>query len=115
MKPTSNFTNNLFRRSITTDNPDIKPNKGIEERLNYHFLLKQPRQRVHTNSFTGMFFWLFSLKSLGFKASLVSACLLYFLFIGNINEQRQNEQFTDTCQVSKTAVDTFYMSKDSCK
>jgi len=104
----------LFRKIISGDNPGIKPNKAIEGRLNYYFLLKQPRRKVHMNSFGDMFIWLLSMKSFGIKASLASICLLYFLFMGNINNNNQRSNISDTSQISTAVIDTFSLTKDSC-
>lgn len=105
----------LFREIVSKDHPDIKPDKAIAERLNYYYLLKQPHRRVHMNSFAGMFVWLFSLKSIGIKASLISVCFLYFLLLGNVSNQNQNQKLSDTSQVSAAVIDTFSLSIDSCK
>ncbi len=107
--------NKLFREIISRDNPDIKPDKTIEERLNYYYLLKQPHRKVHMNSFAGMFVWLFSMKSFGVKASLVSVCLLYFLFLGNMNNTDQHKNDSNINRISSTAIDTFCLTKDSCR
>jgi hypothetical protein len=108
-------SNKLFREIVSKDNPDIKPDKAIAERLNYYYLLKQPHRKVHMNSFMGMFVWLFSMKSFGIKASLVSVCLLYFLFLGNMNNNDQSQNSSDTSQISAAAIDTFSLTKDSCR
>jgi hypothetical protein len=105
----------LFRNSMMKDNPHIEPDKAIEYRLNHYFLMKRSSHKVHSNSFEGLFVWIFSLKSLGLKAGFATVCLAYFLFIGNINTKTVNQQFSDTCQVNTVAVDTNYMVKDTCK
>jgi|ERR1035437_3918212 hypothetical protein len=115
MRTRFDHSNKLFREIISGDNPDIKPDKAIEERLNYYYLLKQPHRKVHMNSFAGMFVWLFSMKSFGVKASLISVCLLYFLFLGNMNNNNQSQNSSDTSQISSAAIDTFSLTKDSCR
>lgn len=115
MRTRFDHTNKLFREILSKDDPGIKPDKAIAERLNYSYLLKQPYRKVHMNSFAGMFVWLFSMKNFGIKASLVSICLLYFLFLGNMNNNEQNQNLSDTSQVSSAVIDTFSLTKDSCK
>ena len=91
MKYKFSHIDDLFVSAVTNDNPGIKPNKAIEERLNYYYMIKQPTSKTHMNSFSGMFIWLFSMKSFGFKASVASACIVYFLFLGNIKNNDQNQ------------------------
>jgi hypothetical protein len=100
---------------VSSDNPGIEPNKAIEERLNHYFMIKQPSRKIHMNSFGGMLVWLFSMKSLGFKASLVSACLAYFLFFGNIKNNPSNPGYSDSCQIHTLVADTNLIVKDTCK
>ena len=108
-------TYHLFRKSILKDNPDIEPDKAIEGRLNYYFLMKKSSHKVHSNSFAGVLIWLFSMKALGLKAGFATVCLAYFLFLGNINTKTVHQQYSDTCQLNTLAVDTNYMVKDTCK
>jgi hypothetical protein len=115
MKTRFNLSNRLFKEIISGDNPDIKPDKAIEERLNYYYLLKQPQRKVQMNSFTGMFVWLFSMKSFGIKAGLVSVCFFYFLFLGNMNHNDQSQNYSDTSHISSAVIDTFSLTKDSCR
>lgn len=105
----------MFRNSILKDNPGIEPDKAIEDRLNYYFLMKKSSHKVHSNSFEGVFIWLFSLKALGLKAGFATVCLAYFLFLGNMNTKTVNQQYSDTCQLNTLAVDTNFIAKDTCK
>lgn len=114
MKKNTN-TDRLFRNIVIKDNPGIDPERAVGERLNYYFLMKKSTHKVHSNSFEGLFIWIFSLKALGLKAGFVSACLAYFLFLGNINTKTVNQQYSDTCQLNTVAIDTNYMVKDTCK
>jgi hypothetical protein len=115
MKNKFNHTNYLFSNAIKADMADLKPNKAIEERLNYYFMLKRSSHKVHSNSFSGMFVWLLSLKGLGIKAGFATICLTYCLFFGNIKDNNNIPQFSDTCQITPQLVDSFYLAKDSCK
>ena len=115
MKTKFSPIDNMFRKSVHQDNPAIEPDPAIAERLNYYYSLKQPARKLHANSFGGMFIWLFSLKSAGFKAGFVSVCLAYFLFVGDIKNNTGIPEMSDTCQVHSLLVDTSYMAKDTCK
>ncbi len=114
MKKCTN-TDYLLRNSIINDNPGIEPDKSVEDRLNYYFLMKKSCYKVHSNSFAGALIWLFSMKALGLKAGCATVCLAYFLFLGNINTKTVHQQYSDTCQLNTLAVDTNYMIKDTCK
>lgn len=61
------------------------PDKGIEERLMYSFMLKNSRSRVKQNSFASFFGWAFSAESLGLKTGLVSAILFFSVMNYQIN------------------------------
>ncbi len=115
MKNKFGHTDDLFRNIVMNDNPGIKPIKAIEERLNYYYLLKQPTRKVHSNSFSGMFIWLFSMKSLGLKTSFISAGLAYLLFFGNIKNNPSNPGYSDSCQIHTLVADTNFTVKDTCK
>jgi len=115
MKTKFNPAHHLFRKAIMQDSPAIEPNPAIAERLNYYYTFKQPTRKLYSNSFAGMFVWLFSLKGVGLKAGFVSACLAYFLFVGNIKNNVGLQDLSDTCQVHQMLIDTNYLAKDTCK
>jgi hypothetical protein len=115
MKNKLSHDENLLRSTVSNDNPGIKPNKAIEERLNYYYTIKQPNREIHMNSFGGMFIWLFSMKSLGLKASFISAGLAYLLFFGNIKNDPSNPGYSDSCQIHTLVADTNFIVKDTCK
>lgn len=108
--------NDLFRKAIVADCPDLKPDRNIESNLNYYFMLKNPSRKVQSNSFVGLLVWLISFKDIGLKAGFASACLAGFLFFGSIKNEGNVQYPHDTCQVSTPLlVDTFYTTQDSCK
>jgi len=115
MKSKYNPTDNLFRKATNLDNPSISPDPSTIERLNYYYSLKQPMRKLHANSFSGMFLWLFSIKGVGVKAGFVSVCLTYFLFMGNIKNNPGLPETSDTCQIRSLLVDTSYVVKDTCR
>ena len=62
-----------------------EPNKAIEDRLMYAFLLKNSRAGVKQNSFSNFAGWLFSGQSVALKTVMVSMVVFFSIF---------NSQFT---------------------
>jgi hypothetical protein len=62
-----------------------EPDKAIEDRLMYAFLLKNSKDRVMQNSFSSLAGWLFSGQSFALKTVMVSMIIFFSLF---------NNQFT---------------------
>jgi len=62
-----------------------EPDKTIEDRLMYSFLLQNSRSKVKQNSFGNFFGWIFSAQGLGLKIGLVTLVLFFSVF---------NNQFT---------------------
>jgi hypothetical protein len=59
------------------------PDRGIEDRLMYSFMLKSAHSKVRQNSFSNFFGWLLSFQSIGLKTGLVSVVL----FLSVMNNQ----------------------------
>jgi hypothetical protein len=74
------YNNNIFKKAVISDNPAIEPDAAIKHRLGYYFNLQHSRHKVHSNSFTGLFSWIFSSQSLVFKSGL-AIVMLFFLFL----------------------------------
>lgn len=62
-----------------------EPDKAIEDRLMYSFLLKNSGSKLKQNSFVSFFGWLFSAQSLGLKTGLVSLVLFFSVINNQIN------------------------------
>lgn len=62
-----------------------EPDKAIEDRLMYSFLLKNSSSKVRQNSFGSFFGWIFSAQSLGLKTGLVSLILFFSVMNNQIN------------------------------
>jgi hypothetical protein len=62
-----------------------EPNKAIEKRLEYSFLLKNSASKLRQNSFGNFFGWIFSGQSLVLKTGLVSAALFFFVMNSQLN------------------------------
>jgi len=114
MKNKFSQNESILRNVLLSDAPAIKPDKAIEERLAYHFLLSHPIRRISMNSFAGMFNWIFSLRNFGFKAGLASAMLSYMLLFGNIKNDPDGLKYSDGFQINTLAVDTNFTFKDTC-
>ena len=71
----------LFARLLQNDHIG-EPDKAIEDRLMYSFLLKNSGSKLKQNSFAYFFGWLFSAESLGLKTGLVSV-ILFFSIMNN--------------------------------
>ena len=62
-----------------------EPDKAVEDRLMYAFLLKNSRVKVRQNSFSSFAGWLFSGQSFALKTVMVSMVVFFSIF---------NSQFT---------------------
>lgn len=60
-----------------------EPDKTIEDRLMYSFLLKNSGSKLRQNSFSSFFGWMLSGQNLGFKTGLVTV----ILFLSIMNNQ----------------------------
>jgi len=71
-----------------------EPDKAIEDRLMYAFLLKNSKDRVRQNSFSSFAGWLFSGQSFALKTVMVSMVVFFSIF---------NSQFTfDSGKISSS-------------
>lgn len=113
MKSARHTFDEMLRSSIENDSLDIIPDKAIEQRLQYHFMLKNGVYKVRANSFASFACWLFSVQSLGIKTTLVSVCMVGMLLRGNFHSSSKINRTTDTCQVFPMLVDSNYLAKDS--
>jgi hypothetical protein len=74
----------MFSKALRNDRIG-EPDKDIENRLMYAFLLKGNRAKVRQNSFSSFAGWLFSGQSFALKTVMVSMVLFFSIF---------NSQFT---------------------
>lgn len=72
----NNNIDQFFTRLLGKDHVG-EPDKAIEDRLMYSFMLKNSQSKVKQNSFASFFGWAFSAESLGLKAGLISAVLFF--------------------------------------
>lgn len=101
----------LFAELLRNDRAG-EPDKAIEDRLMYSFMLKNADHGLHQNSLSGFAGWLFSAKSFGLKVALVSVVLFFsvvnsqFIFNpskANLSDTLSNQQmlFTDTAHFNQ--------------
>jgi hypothetical protein len=62
-----------------------EPEKAIEDRLMYSFMLKNSRSKLKQNSFASFFGWIFSVQGLGLKTGLVSVVLFFSIMNNQLN------------------------------
>lgn len=81
-----------------------QPEKGIEDRLMYSFMLKNSRSGVKQNSFASFFAWAFSTESLGLKAGLISAILFFSVMNYQTNIELGNIMSNDSLFTKRVLV-----------
>jgi hypothetical protein len=81
-----------------------EPNKAIEDRLMYSFLLKNSSSKVKQNSFVSFFGWIFSAQSMGLKTGLVSVVLFFSLMNNQLNVDHGTITSTDSLFTKKVLV-----------
>lgn len=67
-----------------------EPDRAVENRLMYSFMLKNSRSKIKQNSFSSFFGWIFSAQSLGLKTGLVSVVLFFSVINSQINVESGN-------------------------
>jgi hypothetical protein len=102
-----------LKKILKKDNPPLQADPAIAERLNYHFLIKSPMQKVHSNSFAGFTLWLFSFKSIAIKTCIAVIFSSVLLFKSEFNE-RSSIIAEDTCVMKNQLPDTNYVFRDTC-
>ena len=90
-----------------------EPDRVVEDRLMYSFLLKSGHLKQKQNSFSNFLLWLFSLQSMGLKTGLVSVVLFFSVtnkqftfesskFHGNDSISNQRTLLADTAHFTQT-------------
>jgi hypothetical protein len=62
-----------------------KPDRAIEERLMYTFMVINSRSKLKQNSFASFFGWIFSAQGLGLKAGMISVVLFFSIVNTNLS------------------------------
>ncbi len=81
-----------------------EPDKAIEDRLMYAFLLKSGSSKPRQNSFANFFGWLFSTQSLGLKTGIVSVILFFSVMNTQINIESGKVTATDSLFTKRVLV-----------
>lgn len=93
----------LFNQLLKNDQVG-EPDKAIEDRLMYSFMLKNSRSKLRQNSFASFFGWAFSAESLGLKTGLVSVILFFSLMNHQINMESGKVTSADSLFNSRVLV-----------
>jgi hypothetical protein len=112
MKP-NNDIDLFFKNILKNDRRGIVPDAGVENRLNYYYMLKHSSRKLYANSFFN-FNWL-NIKSLGLKTGLVSVCLIGMLFLVKVNNSQNITNTLDSSRVYSAASDSNFWPKDTCQ
>jgi hypothetical protein len=113
MQQSYNNMDDILRSSLQNDKLEVCPNPAIEQRVQYHYLLKNSSARVRSNSFVGFASWIFSLQGLGIKTSLAVICMVVMLFGGSFHQSSNRNLLTDTSLVAPALIDSNYLVKDT--
>ena len=65
-----------FEELLRNDNVG-KPDRAIEERLLYTYMVKNSKSKLKQNSFANFVGWIFSAQGLGLKAGMISALMFF--------------------------------------
>jgi hypothetical protein len=78
------YSDQLLSKALRNDRIG-EPDKAVEDRLSYAFLLKNSRAKVRQNSFSSFAGWLFSGQSFVLKTVMVSMIFFFPLFNNQFN------------------------------
>jgi hypothetical protein len=81
-----------------------EPEKAIEDRLMYSFLLKSSSTKVKQNSFVNFVGWVFSAQSIGVKTALVSMVLFFSVFTNQLNFEPGKSASSDSLFIQRVLV-----------
>jgi hypothetical protein len=93
-----------------------EPDKAIEQRLMYAFMLRNNRSVMRQNSFSGFFSWLFSAQSIGMKTAFISFILFFTVVSSQFNFDQSVSNGNDTLISNRVFVcdsTMFMLSNDS--
>ena len=81
-----------------------EPDKAIEDRLMYSFLLKSGQSKTRQNSFSNFFGWVFSAQSLGMKTALVSLVLFFSVINTQLSFETGKTAISDSLFIQRVLV-----------
>jgi hypothetical protein len=93
----------LITQLLHNDNVG-EPDKAIEDRLMYSFLLKNSGSKLKQNSFANFFGWVFSTQSLGMKTALVSMVLFFSVINNHLSYEPGKTAANDSLSVQRVLV-----------
>ena len=98
-----NNQDKLFAQVLRNDNVG-EPDKAIEDRLMYSFMLKNSGSKLKQNSFAYFFGWLFSVESFGLKTGLVSVILFFSVMNNQISIESGKITSNDSLSMQRVLV-----------
>lgn len=81
-----------------------EPDKAIEDRLMYSFMLKNSSSKLKQNSFASFFGWMFSVQSLGMKTALVSLILFFSVLNNQLNFEPAKTVANDSLFIQRVLI-----------
>jgi hypothetical protein len=81
-----------------------KPDRAIEERLMYSFLLKSSGSKTKQNSFANFFGWLFSAQSIGLKTGLTAGILFFMVVNSHFSVESEKINCNDSLSTQRVLV-----------
>jgi len=107
----------LFSHLLQSDQVGT-PDRGIEDRLMYSFMLKSGKSKLRQSSFSNFFGWVLSVQSLGLKTGLVSVVLFLSIMNNQLSFDPGKVTLSDSLSIQRVLVaDTtnFIQTLDSIK
>lgn len=98
-----NNQDQLFTELLRNDQVG-EPDKAIEDRLMYSFLLKNSGSKIKQNSFASFFGWVFSAESIGLKTGLVSLILFFSVINNQLNFEPAKTAANDSLFIQRVLV-----------
>ena len=110
--------NNIdLKKLITNDDIGFEPDPAIQQRLQYHILLKSKSKKLYFNPLPVLINSLFSLRNMGVKAGVIGMIILFSVWIGSFSDTATNLNMRDTTMlnVTPTLFDTTTALMDSTR
>lgn len=98
-----NNNDQLYERLLQNDHVG-EPDKAIEDRLMYSFLLKNSGSKIKQNSFGNFFGWLFSAQGMGMKTAMVSLVLFFAVFNNQLSFEPGKTATNDSLFIQRILV-----------
>lgn len=81
-----------------------RPSSRVEDHLNYLYLLKSSLHKIHQNSFSGFFRWIFSAKGMGVKTAIAGILLAFVMLKPQMSMTPGSIPPLDSLSINQTSV-----------